>query len=229
MTANAGGGPAPDGGTVPDEEGSDDEEGLDETKRDIVVAVQRALAEHGYEGLTTKKVAAEASVSEAGLYYHYDSKDDLVVAFLEWAVERDSERLGVAADADPVTRLYALCAALLGDPDDEVDRGTNVAMMELLSHAPYNERFHDLLAAYERRVQGTLADVLREGAEAGVFREDVDPESTAAYLLVTTDGTAGAVMALGLTDVGAGVRERLFDYLDRVVLADGVAPPEGYR
>ncbi|WP_435317745.1 TetR/AcrR family transcriptional regulator [Haloarchaeobius sp. TZWSO28] len=205
------------------------EEELSETQVDIMEAVLRALAKHGYAGLTTKKVAAEASVSEAGLYYHYDSKDDLVVAFLEWSVRRDSKRLSAAADADPVTRLFALCDALLGDPTDEVDRGINVAVMELLAHAPFNDRFHDLLESYEERVHETLAGVIREGMDVGVFRADLDPEATAAYLLVTTDGSAGAVMALGMADLGEQVRDRLFAYLRENVLAAGVSAPGEYQ
>jgi AcrR family transcriptional regulator len=200
-----------------------------DTREEIVRAVMRALAKHGYAALTTKKVAAEASVSEAGLYYHYDSKDDLVVAFLEWALERDSARLSAAVGEDPVTRLYAVCDALLGDPEDDVDRGINVAMMELLAHAPHEERFADLLESYEWRVVDTVAAILEDGIEAGVFRSDLDAGATAAYVLVTTDGTAGAVMALGMTEVGRQVRERLFAYLDEVVLAPGVSPPPAYR
>ncbi|WP_276276067.1 TetR family transcriptional regulator C-terminal domain-containing protein [Haloarcula regularis] len=115
---------------------------------------------------------------------------------------------------------------LLGDSSDDVDRGINVAMMELLSHAPHNERFHERLTAYERRVVDDLAAIIEDGIDAGVFR-DVDPESTAAYLLMTADGTAGAVMALGMADVEVMVRDRLFDYVGTTVLAEGVeAPPE---
>lgn len=198
-------------------------------REEIVGAVMRALAKHGYAGLTTKKVAAESAKSEAFLFYHYDTKEDLVLAFLEWAVDRLSARLAAAgAAADPVARLYAACEVLLGDVDDDVDRGINVAMMELLSHAPHNEAFHDRLVVYERAVIGDVADIVRDGVEERVFR-DVDPESVAAFLVVGTDGTAGAVMALGLRGVGEAVREQVFDYLEAVVLAEGVEPPPGYR
>jgi len=198
-------------------------------REEIVGAVMRALAEHGYAGLTTKKVAAESEKSEAFLFYHYDTKEALVLAFLEWAVDRLSARLRAAGTGeDPVERLYAACEVLLGDVDDDVDRGVNVAMMELLSHAPHNEAFHDRLVAYERAVVADLAAILAAGVETGVFR-DVDPESVAAFLVVATDGTAGAVMALGLRDVGDAVREQVFGYLEELVLAEGVEPPPGYR
>jgi AcrR family transcriptional regulator len=205
-------------------------DGVPEAAREeIVGAVMRALARHGYAGLTTKKVAAESEKSEAFLFYHYDTKEDLVLAFLEWAVDRLSRRLEAAdAEDDPVARLYAACEVLLGDPEDDLDRGINVAMMELLSHAPHNDAFHDRLVAYERAVLADLTTVLRDGVEAGVFRS-IDPEAVAAFLVTATDGTAGAVMALGMADVGAAVREQLFAYLESAVLAEGVEPPPAYR
>lgn len=199
----------------------------DVARAEIVGAVRRALAKHGYARLTTKKVAAESEKSEAFFFYHYDTKDDLVVAFLDWATERSAERLAAIDSDDPVTRLFVACDVLVGDYEDEDDRGINVAMMELLSHAPHDEALHDRLSAYERSVIDELAAIVSLGIESGAFR-DVDPEATAAYLLMTADGTTGAVMALGMTDVGEKVRERLFDYLTSTVLADGVSPPAAF-
>lgn len=199
----------------------------DVARAEIVGAVRRALAKHSYARLTTKKVAAESEKSEAFFFYHYDTKDDLVVAFLDWATERSAERLAAIDSDDPVTRLFVACDVLVGDYEDEDDRGINVAMMELLSHAPHDEAFHDRLSAYKRSVIDELAAIVSLGIESGAFR-DVDPEATAAYLLMTADGTTGAVMALGMTDVGEKVRERLFDYLTSTVLADGVSPPAAF-
>jgi AcrR family transcriptional regulator len=199
-----------------------------DAREEIAGAVRAALAKHGYAGLTTKKVAAESEKSEAFFFYHCDTKADLIVVFLEWAAGWSLDRFAVAAaEPDPVRKLYLACDCLLGDPDDEFERGMNVAMMELLSHAPHDAAFRDRLEAYERRVLSDLADIVREGIEAGVLR-GVDPEATAAFLLMTADGTAGAVHALGMRDVEAGVRDRLFDYLATTLLAEGVEPPEGF-
>jgi AcrR family transcriptional regulator len=198
-------------------------------REEIARSVRAALAKHGYADLTTKQVAAESEKSEAFFFYHCDSKADLILVFLDWAAEYSLGRLAsVADDADPVRRLYRACDVLLGDPTDEDQRGINVAIMELLAHAAHDEAFHERLSRYERRVMADLADVLRAGQAAGVVR-DVDPEATASFLLMTADGTAGAVMALGMTDVGEQVRERTFDYLDRVVLAEGVERPAEFR
>jgi AcrR family transcriptional regulator len=194
-------------------------------RAEVVNAVKNALATHGYAGLTTKKVAAESEKSEAFFFYHYDTKDDLVVAFLDWAIEHNRDQLS-ALDDDPVTRLYDALDFLVGDPADDVDRGINVAMMELLSHAPHNERFYERLTAYEASVIDLFVDIVEEGIARGQFVE-VDAHDVASYLVVTANGTAGAAMALGMHDVDAGVRRELDRYLRTNVLAPGVAPPEG--
>jgi AcrR family transcriptional regulator len=192
-------------------------------RREIVTAVKNALARHGYAGLTTKNVAAESNKSEAFFFYHYDTKDDLVVAFLDWAIERNRERL-TELDDDPVTRLYDALDFLVGDPSDDVDRGINVAMMELLAHAPHNERFHDRLTAYERAVIDLFVDIIEDGIARETFR-DVDAADVASYLVVTANGTAGAVMALRMDEVDAAVRRELDRYLRAHVLREGAAPP----
>ena len=197
----------------------------EDARDEVVRAVTRALAKHGYADLTTKKVAAESEKSEAFLFYHYDTKDALVLAFLDWATARLSGQLDDVDDADPLARLDAALDILLGDPADDLDRGIHVAMLELLAHAPHDERFRERLSTYERAMHDDLAGILREGQAAGVVR-DVDPESTAAFLLMTADGTAGAVMALGMDDVDAGLREGLAHYLDTVVLAEDASLPE---
>jgi len=192
-------------------------------REEAVQAVRRALAEHGYAGLTTKKIAAESDKSEAFLFYHYDSKEELVLAFMDWATGRVTDRLE-GGEGTPARQLYGLCDALVGDPGDDVERGTNVAMMELLAHARHNGVFRERLVAYEQAIIDDTAALIRDGIEAGQFRE-VDPESTAAFILTLADGTVGAVQALGMTEVGEGVRERLFEYLEHRVLAEGVDPP----
>ncbi|WP_276276066.1 TetR/AcrR family transcriptional regulator [Haloarcula regularis] len=65
----------------------------DAAREEVVQSVMRALAAHGYAGLTTKRVAAESEKSEAFFFYHYDTKEDLIVAFLEWAVDRLSNQV----------------------------------------------------------------------------------------------------------------------------------------
>nr|WP_241431973.1 TetR/AcrR family transcriptional regulator [Haloferax mucosum] len=187
-----------------------------EQKAQIAHAVRKALAKHGYARLTTKKVAAESEKSEAGLYYYYDSKDEMIVAFLDTSVDYLARRLD-EIDADgPEARLRAVCDILLVDETDDAAAGVNIAVMELLSHAPHNETLREPLLRMERHTLDVIADIVRDGVEQDVFR-DVDPEGTAAFVLSATDGYTGFALALGMDGIGDRLRDALDVYIDSIL------------
>ena len=188
-----------------------------EARGEIADAVRLALAKHGYARLTTKKIAAESELSEAGLYYHYDTKDELVAAFLRESVGWLEHRLERIEAEDPDDRLRTLCDVLLVTDGDETMAGVHIAVMELLSHAPYNETLRGPLKAYQRYVRDAIASEIREGIEQGIYCE-VDPEATASFIHMVLDGSTGSVLALGMDDVGADVRDRLTAYIDSIHL-----------
>jgi len=190
-----------------------------EKQREVAEAVRKALAKHGYARLTTRKIAAESEKSEAGLYYYYDSKDAMIAAFLEVAADFLARELAAVDADDPEARLRAACDRLFVRRDDEELRGVNVAVMELLSHAPYNEELREPLRTLEANTLESLAGILREGIERGTFR-DVDPVGTAAFLVAAGNGATGFHLALGMEEGGEPLREQVADYVDSL-LADG--------
>jgi AcrR family transcriptional regulator len=187
-----------------------------DAKAEIAEAVGAALAKHGYERLTTAKIAAEYDKSEAGLYYHYDSKDEMIAAFLDGAAAAQAAEL-TDDGGNPEAQLRAACERLFVMPGDE-RAGLHVAVMELLSHAPYNETLRDPLRELEGATLDALADIIREGVADGTLRE-VDPDATAAFLLAAADGSTGFHVALEM-DVGADLRRGWSAYVDGL-LADG--------
>src|SRR5436309_15214010 len=82
----------------------------------IVRATIRCLARDGYTGLTMKKVAREAGVSQGILHYYFADKRAILVAALE-TVTADLDRRVAAAQGrggqGPRARLLALIAACL--------------------------------------------------------------------------------------------------------------------
>jgi len=188
-------------------------------RAEVADAVRTALAKHGYARLTTAKIAAESEKSEAGLYYYYDTKDEMIGAFLDVAADRYASEFEAAAAGDPEARLRAVCDSLFVDREDEDASGVNVAVMELLSHAPYNETLRDPLETLERNALDRIADIVADGVDQGTFRE-VDPEGVAALLLAAGNGSTGFYLALGLDDAGAALHDQVDAYVDWLVAAD---------
>lgn len=186
-----------------------------EERAAIADAVGTALAEHGYERLTTAKIAAEYGKSEAGLYYYYDTKEEMIAAFLEHTAGQLGEDLAALEAADPEAALRAACEQLFLSPGEE-GAGLHVAIMELLSHAPYNDTLREPLLALESATLEALADIVREGIAEGVFRE-VDPRATAAFLLAAADGSTGFHVALEM-DVGDDLRAGWQAYVDSLLV-----------
>ena len=58
------------------------------TREEIMRATYLALCEHGYASLTIQRISDEFPKSKSLIYHHYDGKDDLLIDFLEFVLER---------------------------------------------------------------------------------------------------------------------------------------------
>lgn len=77
----------------------------------IVDAVNRLLAEKGFDLMTVDEVAAEVGIAKASLYKHFDSKEALAAAAMKRLLTRSLAQLdhiGAQNLPDPMSRLKAV-------------------------------------------------------------------------------------------------------------------------
>ena len=75
----------------------------------IVQAVNRLLAEKGFDLMTVDQVAAEVGIAKASLYKHFPSKEDLAAAAMVRVLSRaQAFLLTLPSDARPIEQLKAL-------------------------------------------------------------------------------------------------------------------------
>lgn len=191
-----------------------------DTREELMDATYRVLTEHGFDGLTTQRVADAAGCSQSLVHYHYDTKEDLVVAFLDWVHDEEAAWLAELEPGSAEARLRRFVDGQLSIPRDDEHARFNVAFIELGAAAARNERYRAALTAYVEQLQEALAGILRDGIEAGEFR-DVNPEATARFLRYALDGTVHAALTLDEPDAKAQIDTAVRAYLDRVVLAGG--------
>lgn len=70
----------------------------------IVSAVNRLLAEKGFDAMTVDEVAAEVGIAKASLYKHFPSKEDLAAAAMVRVMDRARAFLDKLHDAPSGTR-----------------------------------------------------------------------------------------------------------------------------
>ncbi|WP_135365765.1 TetR/AcrR family transcriptional regulator [Halosimplex halophilum] len=198
--------------------------GDDSTRAAIMDATFRALAKHGYADLTVQAIADEFEKSKSLIHYHYDSKADLMVAFLSHLLDEFIDEVEGGEPGDPRERLLRMAEiVVLGLGDEEATRDFHTALLGMRAQAPFEPALQEQLVENDRLIRGVVADIVREGIEAGQFR-DVDPERYAALFRSTIEGAQSHDVILGdaapTDEAFAGVEEYLIDDL---LVADGEA------
>lgn len=85
------------------------------TRAQILDVALELFRRHGFESTTMRGIAAEAGVSLGSAYYYFDSKEDLVMAFYERAMEAMAPKLeaALAANAGFENRVASMLAVKL--------------------------------------------------------------------------------------------------------------------
>jgi len=189
-----------------------------DTREEIMGAVYRALCTHGYANLTIQLIADEFAKSKSLLYHHYDGKDDLLLDFLEFMLERFEERIPFPEGEDVAAHLDTFVDRMLVTPMPEDYREFSQAMVELRAQAAHDDEYRDYFTRSDRLFRRQIARILRAGIDRGAVR-DVDPDRTAATIHALI---IGAMTQRVTTDdeTTADVRAELDRYLRECVYRD---------
>lgn len=142
------------------------------------------MGDKGYDGTSTRDIAAAAGVSVAALYYHFPSKLDLLREFLHEAHDIVLARVARAveqAGPDARERLDAAVQALVWSNihDDFAKLAATVAWRE---NGRLEAAEQDAIAAKRAEMMDVLERVILDGVAQGVF-STTDPRPVASAVL----------------------------------------------
>ena len=156
------------------------------TRSNILRAAKKIFSKDGYEGARVDKISKAAKSYDSLIYYYFGSKEKLFVEVLE-ASYRDifeaEQKLQLDLE-DPVGSLKKIIEFpfryYLANPEIIVLLGNeNLQKGKHISKSKTADQ-------YARPAIGILKEVIQRGAEAGVFRDDVDCENL--YMAMTSLG-----------------------------------------
>lgn len=187
---------------------------------EFMEATHEALCKHGYADLTIRKIAAETSKSHSLLTHYYDTKRNLILAYVDYIIDIMEDEIGRSEDADPMKRLESML--------DYYTVGTEVYPEELavalfeIEHISYrDEEFHRVLQGYYEREFEILTGVLADGLEQGVFREDIDCALFSRFVVSTLNGANRYEISGGVEGIAQDVRAFLMSTVfPHVLFAD---------
>ena len=188
------------------------------TQSEIMEATYQALCEHGYADLTIQAIADEFPKSKSLLYYHYDTKDEILIAFLEYMLDEFTIEDTIDTEDSPDEQLWTLIDEFLpASPDDE-QRESQVALFELRSRALSDTAYSEQFARADHLIYETLETVLAAGVDDGTFRA-VDVETTTELLVSSING-AMLRRATTTEDLTAQTRAAIAGFVDSHLLAE---------
>lgn len=176
------------------------------TKRRILAAAELAFSRDGFQGATTRRIAREAGVNEVTLFRHFNTREQLLRATLEYGCEAfdvlvEPERIcrggleGYIRDIYSVVKQReAIVRAFIGEArflPESIRRSLQefmltrkarfVALLQRAQQGGFVRKEVDVSAA---------ADFIRDAIHSAMLRHtlyDTDPETVAAYLRGVTD------------------------------------------
>lgn len=197
----------------------------DLTRQRILDAAAGTLALRGYAGTSIKAIADSIGMQDASLYYHFESKDALVLEVLrvgttlaETAVNEAVQALG--EDPDPLLALrvaiVAHASTILGMGDYPRANVRNFGQLPpeiAAAHMPYQKRYGN--------VWRTL---LRSALASGRIRQDVNESALRLLILGALNWAPEWYVPVGEMSPAA-VGEQMAD----MVLAGLMTPVEALR
>lgn len=159
---------------------------MDDTKRDIFEATRELLLEQGYDAFTIQAVADRAGLTDAGVHYHFETKEQLLGMWVEYECKHVEENF--PEDDPPDERL----AAMLSDRFQAAEELATIeaappSMQLLVANVDPSSSIRETLHSYREMIIEQLTETIREGVERGVFETD-RPEQTARVLTAMISG-----------------------------------------
>ena len=144
----------------------------------IVQAVNRLLAEKGFDAMTVDEVASQVGIAKASLYKHFPSKEELAAAAMVMVMRQVQQFIRALPETDtPMARLRAVVRWVLA--------------LKLAGGMPslpsQNSTLRAVLAANADYMDGLMeiSDVLGSWIEAAQAAGELDPELPAIAILYT--------------------------------------------
>lgn len=153
----------------------------------ILQAATELIIEVGWQGATTRRIAARAGVNQALVHYHFGSVEQLLRQAVMSAMERDivelTERLLASeSPGEGIRQLSDWLSAFT--PTSPMA----VLSAEILARATRDPEIRDWMAQWLAQVRGDIARSIAAGQEEGRLRADLPADGVAVLTAALIDG-----------------------------------------
>jgi AcrR family transcriptional regulator len=161
----------------------------DKRINDILDASIQEFVDKGYENTSMESIAARAGLTKGGLYYHFNSKDDILIkaneAFMEPVIAFMTEAMN---HPDPSEGLAGYIRNYLTYWTNHPKELSFVFLTMTKTMA--NESFRRFYKGYAYQMTGFFDSIYHTGIEKGIFKP-FNTQSVSITLMAALDGIIG--------------------------------------
>ena len=152
----------------------------------ILQEATRQFAQNGFRGSTLREIAEAIEMSEAGLLYHFPSKDQLLISVLQERDQANKERFGKKVTNQEQGFLDSLKELVRHNEKVPglVQLFTVLVSESLTDEHPSQEYFVWRYQAYRQMFLETISKC----QEMGNIRQDIDAETLTIMIFAMMDG-----------------------------------------
>src|SRR5512144_1908903 len=150
------------------------------TRNDILEAAAQVFRQKGFHGASMQDIAEAVNLQKASLYHHVSSKQEILLALLDRALELLLERISAIRrqDIPADEKLSQMIRAYL----QILAENTDLSAVLLFEHRSLERKQHARHVPNRDKFEALWREVLAEGVAAKCFRCD-DPALTARAIL----------------------------------------------
>jgi TetR/AcrR family transcriptional regulator, transcriptional repressor of aconitase len=193
---------------------------VDARREAILEAAAGLFARKGISSATMAEIAAEADLSAGAIYRYFSSKDELLRAVFDEAVDRNQQLFRAEAESAPTpfAALERIGRRIWIEQDDRDDLICEVQMALAAAREP--DDFGLDLSRNRQAIRDLLEEMVRASQDSGEIDPNINPSTLALLLQAAT----GGIQKLKLEDGENIDVEAAFDLLVRMVTGLGTNP-----
>ena len=137
------------------------------TRDDILDAAAQVFRQKGYHGASMADIAGAVNLQKASLYHHVSSKQEILLALLDRALEMLTERIApIAAQSVPADeKLREMIRVYL----KSLSQNADLSSVLLFEHRSLDKKSHARHIPNRDKFEGIWRDVVEEGLRTKVF------------------------------------------------------------
>lgn len=154
-----------------------------ERQIEIIEAATKRIDEHGIQDLTIKTLAADLKLSEAALYRHFKSKNEILLGLLTFFIDQMKERLTVILSKEDSSPSELLKEIFDSQLKTFVKRPSVVSVIFSESIFQFNKELSDTVSSMMELMQNNIERIVKKGQANGTFSKVVGVSTTATIIM----------------------------------------------